>query len=202
MMAIKIKMIAAGIALSVVLSGCAAHSSTYQANANDFWGAGNFDVPPEFRDGSAQLADVKAWSESLLGAEQSRFLPVIIETNRPPWLFVCRPDYGGTGGNKYIIFRQEGEHFRYLGVVGFSTIVPITPADGKARFLTSSASGSGEALAAVWILKSNRIEELAHAVLPAGDSASDGQGGLLYRRLFESQSVTDETLREAFGNRL
>jgi hypothetical protein len=87
-----------------------------------------FEAPLELRNGSANLQEVYAWANSILGTSPHS----VTATNYPletihadlfqtggDDLFVAQPDWGGTGGNLYFAFAQTRKGYRFAGDIWF-----------------------------------------------------------------------------------
>lgn len=186
----------------LTLSGCA-HSPHSYVPTDEFFASGRFPVPPEFRRGTAQRSDVDAWSCSLLGTNSLGALRIDIDGDGVGELFVSQPAHRGTGGSFYLVFREGRRGFHYLGRLFFGVLRPIArDSDGRVRVLTSGWIGGGECMVTLQVLRSDRFHPAASRVLPCGDSASDGEGGRVFRRLFEPQLPPRDVLFSVFGAEL
>lgn len=185
----------------VTPSGCGHPRRNYPAT-DLFWkGEGQFPVPPEFRHGTATRTDVEAWSSSLLGLNPLETRRMNIDGDGSEELFICQPAHAGTGGNSYLVFKEEHRGFRYLGRLSFGGLRPIgTDSGGRARLLTSSRMGGGACAVTIHVLRSEGFHPSATRVLPCGDSATDGQGGRVFNLLFTSETLDEDTLRAVFGD--
>ena len=187
------------IAALLILTGCAHPRHSYKPT-DEFFGSGHFDVPSEFQRGTASLSDIEAWSYSLLGKNPLELRRIDINGDRLGELFVSQPSHRGTGGNSYLVFGETRRGFHYLGRLFFGGLRPLTrDHHNRPRVLTTSWMGGGECNVAIQVLQSDGFHDAASRVLPCGDSATDGEGGLLHKRLFESDAPHLDALRTVFG---
>ena len=159
--------------------------------------------PRKMRNGSASLKDVYAWANSLLGTNYP--LKTIHEDvfhDGSDVLFVAQPGWGGTGGNDYFAFRQTPKGWRFLGDIWFGgfRVLSLDP-EGQPRILTSSSAGGGRCSVSLYVLGKNGFHEtMTRKNLPCGDAAHAEGQGRLYGLLFDSKTVTQESLQLVFGD--
>jgi hypothetical protein len=184
----------------LALSGCG-HPRRGYPDTDAFWkGEGRLPVPAEFRHGTATRADVDAWSCSLLGNHPIESRRIDIDGEGNGELFISQPAHAGTGGNSHLVFREGRRGFRYLGRLSFGGLRLVgADSDGRVRLMTSSRMGGGECMVTIHELRPDGFHPLATRVLPCGDSATDGEGGRVFKLLFESEVLDENILRVVFG---
>ena len=186
----------------LALSGCS-HPQHRYASTDEFFASGRFPVPSEFRRGTASRSDVDAWACSLLGTNPLESRRIDIDGDGVGELFVSQPVHHGTGGNSHLIFREGRRGFHYLGRLDFGALRPMGKDDhGRVRVLTTGSMGGGECMVIIEVLLSDGFHSAASRVLPCGDSATDGEGGRLFRLLFDPESPPQDILRMVFGAEL
>jgi hypothetical protein len=184
----------------VVMGGCS-HPRRNYPPTDAFWKGERFPVPAEFRRGTASRADVEAWSCSLLGLNPLKSRRMDIDGDGNGELFISQPAHAGTGGNGHLVFREGRRGFQYLGRLFFGSLRPISvDFTGRARLLSSSWMGGGECMVTIHVLRPDGFHPLTTRVLPCGDSATDGEGGRVIKRLFDSETLDEDTLRAVFGS--
>ena len=184
------------------LNGCSHPKHSY-VPTDEFFASGRFPVPSEFRRGAASRSDVDAWSCSLLGMNPLESLRIDIDGDEVGELLVSQLAHHGTGGNSHLIFKEGRRGFHYLGSLHFASLRPMpTDGHGRVRVLTSSPMGGAESMVNIQVLQSDGFHSAASRVLPCGDSAPDGEGGRLWRLLFEPKSPPQNVLQMVFGAEL
>ena len=186
--------------LAILASGgCAPPRHSY-APTDRFFKSGRVPVPSEFHRGTASRSEVDAWSCSLLGAAPLESRRVDIDDDGTGELFISRPALRGTGGNLYLVFREARRGYSYLGTLEFGLLRPLAKGgQGRVRVLTSGSMGGCECLVIIQVLQSDGFHSAATRVLPCGDCAADGEGGRLFRLLFDPESPPPDILRMVFG---
>jgi hypothetical protein len=162
----------------------------------------NAKLPPEFLNGTATLEQIKTW----IAAENS-YLP-----GQPTWeleeqdldldgvydLLISDTRLGGSGGNPYIAFIRTPAGYRCIGCfLGSIRTLPLE-AGHLPRLVTSSAMGSSTSEIQLLELRPHGLYLLASAELAAGDGGTE-EGNRDWNELFESKTVSTETLRKIFG---
>lgn len=189
------------VMLGVVLSGCARAPRVHLTTPATVHDGQVFEAPRECRNGSASLQDVYAWATSLLGSKYPlETIHADIDGDGHDDLFVAQPAWGGTGGNLYLAFRRTTKGYRFLGDIWFGSVRILSPdPQGRSRLLTSSSAGGGRCTVSIYILERQGFHEITRRNnLPCGD-VSYGHDQLM-RLLFDSETVTEETLRLVFGD--
>jgi hypothetical protein len=189
--------------LAIAAWGGCSHSPHRYAPTDEFFASGRFPVPSEFRRGTASRAEVDAWSASLLGANPLESRRLDIDGDGAGELFISQPAQRGTGGNSYLVFREGRRGFSYLGTLEFGLLRPLAKdGQGRVRVLTGGSMGGCECLVIIQMLQPDGFHSAANRVLPCGDGAADGEGGRLFKLLFDPESPPEDILRRVFGAEL
>ena len=160
-------------------------------------------VPAEFKNGTASLEQVKAWSASQLSILWNQPHLEIMErdlnqdgTND---LLIAETHMGGTGGNSYLAFERTPKGYRYLGDLAFGAM-RVLPKDEShhQKILTYWHLSCNEGTVALLILDATGFHEFKHTTIHPGDSGTE-EGNKIYEELFGTNIVSPETLRLLFG---
>jgi hypothetical protein len=159
-------------------------------------------VPAEFKNGSASLKQVKAWSVSLLSDPSKQSLEIIekdLNQDGTNDLLVAEKGMAGTGGNSYLAFERTPRGYHYWGHLGFGAI-RVLPKDEshQQKILTWWHLSAGEGGVTLVILDKDGFHEIANATVYAGDSGTE-EGNRIADNLFGTNKVSQETLRQLFG---
>ena len=159
-------------------------------------------VPAEFKNGTASLEQVKAWSASLLSILGKPSLEIIekdLNQDGTNDLLVAENGMHGTGGNSYLAFERTPKGYRYAGDLEFGAI-RVLPKDEshQQKILTWWHLSAGEGVVTLVMLDSNGFHEMAHATVHAGDGGTE-EGNRIADELFGTNAVSPELLRHVFG---
>src|SRR6266542_666644 len=196
-------MLCFALVLCGVLFGCAHAPKAHLITPATYYAGQEFEPPRKMRNGSASLKDVYAWANSLLGTNYSlETIHADVFHDGNDVLFVAQPSWGGTGGNDYLAFRQTPKGWRFLGDIWFGGIRVLSPdPEGRPRILTSSSAGGGRCNISLYVLERNGFHEtMTRKNLPCGDPAHAEGQDRPYDLLFDSKTVTQESLQLVFGD--
>src|SRR6266516_2937456 len=196
-------MLCIALVLCSVLSGCAHAPKVHLATPITSYHGQEFEPPRKLRNGSASQQEVYAWANSLLGTKYPlKTIHADVFHDGSDVLFVAQPGWGGTGGNTYFAFRQTPKGWRFLGDIWFGAVrvLSLDP-EGRPRILTSSWAGGGRCSVSLYVLERNGFHEMmTRKNLPCGDAVHAEGQDQLYRLLFDSETVTEESLQLVFGD--
>jgi len=154
-------------------------------------------VPPEFLDGTATLAQAKAWCKSLLDdaqeGEQQELVP-----GGEKVLVLFNPAHRGSGGRGLqLVFSRGPNGLRFLGELsgGWRAVPPDT--HGRPRLVRYWRYGGGEGRAKLMVLKPAGFEPLAEVEASGDDSATE-ERKRVFRKLFK-EPVSQTVLTSTFG---
>ena len=191
------------LVLCGVLSGRAHAPKVHLATPATSYNGQEFEPPRKLKTGSGSLRDVHEWANSLLGSTYPlKTIHADIYQDGGDDLFVAQPTWGGTGGNLYLAFEKTPKGYRFLGDIWFGGFRVLSPdPKGRPRILTSSWAGGGRCGVSLYVLEKNGFHEtMTRNNLLCGDAAhAEGQDELI-RLLFDSKSVTQESLQLVFGD--
>ena len=187
------------VAAALILCGCA---HTYPSSDAALKGD-QLKVPREFINGTASLAQAKAWTASLLSEPNAEPTLEIVEEDLnqdgTKDLLVAETHRAGTGGNSYLAFETTPKGYRYLGELFYGAL-RVLPKErtGSQKMLTMSCLGSGDCTVQLTMLDADGFHEVAKAEIAAGDSGTD-EGNRLADALFRAETVSPEILKQVFG---
>jgi len=196
-------MLCIALLLCGVLFGCAHAPKVHLTTPATSYNGQEFEPPRKLRNGSASLPDVYAWANSLLGTNSPlKTIHADVFHDGSDVLFVAQPGWGGTGGNDYFAFRQTPKGWRFLGDIWFGGFRVLSPdPEGRPRILTSSSAGGDRCNISLYVLERNGFHEtMTRKNLPCGDAAHAEGQDRLYDLLFDSKTVTQESLQLVFGD--
>ena len=196
-------MLCIALLLCGVLFGCAHAPKVHLATPATSYNGQEFEPPRKLRSGSASLQDVYAWANSLLGTNYPlKTIQTDLFHDGSDVLFVAQPGWGGTGGSVYFAFRRTPKGWRFLGDIWFGGFRVLSPdPEGRPRILASSSAGGGRCSVSLYVLERNGFHEtMTRKNLPCGDSAHAEGQDQLYGLLFDSKTVTQESLQLVFGD--
>jgi len=194
------------LVLTLLLASCASEPKIYPPS-DDLFGSHIFVIPREFKNGTATLTNVYAWSESLLGSEkpmEDEYKD--IDQDGQEELLVSQPANAGTGGNEYFIFKRTPKGYRFLGDLWFGGLQIVSPDNrGRPRLITFSHQSSGSSRVALCYLDRDGFHEIMGRILPAGDGPhAEGKDWLLSRAFdFETgkpKDLSEPMLQLIFGD--
>ncbi len=191
------------LVLCGVLSGFAHAPKVHLTTPAPSHNGQEFEPPRKLKDGSASLREVYVWANSLLGTNYPlKTIHADVFHDGSDVLFVAQPGWGGTGGNDYFAFRQTPKGWRFLGDIWFGGFRVLTSdPEGRPRILTSSSAGGGRCSVSLYVLERNGFHEtMTRKNLPCGDAVHAEGQDQLYRLLFDSETVTEESLQLVFGD--
>jgi hypothetical protein len=194
------------LVLTLLLAGCTSASKIYPPN-DDLFSSHIFAVPQEFKNATATLTNVYAWSGSLLGPEkplENEYKD--IDQDGQDELLLSQPSNAGTGGNEYFIFKKTPKGYRFLGDIWFGGLQIVSPDNrGRPRLITFSNRSSGNTRVALCYLDRDGFHEIMGRNLPAGDGPhAEGKDWLLSRAFdFETgkpKDLSESMLQLIFGD--
>jgi hypothetical protein len=194
------------LVLSGGLFGCSSVRKIYPPN-DDLFGSHIFTVPREFKNGTATLTNVYAWSESLLGSRkplETRYKDIDLDGQDE--LLVRQPSNAGTGGNEYFILKKMPKGYRFLGDLWFGGLETISPdSQGRPRLITFSHLSSGSGRVALCYLDRDGFHESMGRILAYGDGPHGAGKDWLMDRATDYESgkpknITEPMVQLIFGD--
>jgi hypothetical protein len=159
-------------------------------------GKGIGTVPVEFQNGTATLAQAKAWSYSVSNGDgpvqstEANLTP----TGRPA-VFLFDPSGEGNGGHDYTVFEPTPRGLRYIGQIEGEFRVAPPDSAGNPRLMTYWHLGANDNVITLYTLKDGLFAYTAHRTLHGPHGGEDSQ---LSAEFFASTTVSAELMARAF----
>ena len=174
--------------------------TSFYARTDVFRKGGELNVPQEFRDGTATLAQATAWSYALLdGAGDMEIHDDDLIPGGMGGLFIGDRSNVGSGGNFYLVFARDAAGLRYVGyILNVGRCVP-PDAMGRPRRVTHWRTGGGQGTGTLLVLTAEGFMDTAKVDASGGDGASE-ELRRTYDTLFAGDGpLTQEALTAVFG---
>jgi hypothetical protein len=188
------------VLIAFVFAGCAGPASRSSPDQNDVW---QLSLPPECVNGTASRERVLAWFKPGMDSEYADANPqldlVEEDLNRdglPELLLGDRHMYG-TGGPFYFVFLHTPSGYRYFGILsgGFRVLPKETSTDPE--IVTSWHMSAEESTVTLIAVRPGGFHQLAQF-----ESKGCDEGDEIIADLFDSKTVSPQTLKKYFGANL
>jgi hypothetical protein len=185
------------VTLTVLLAACT--SVPRQPFAYDDTNKGKGEpspIPAEFQNGTATLAQAKAWYYSIcVGNGPVQCLEGNLTPDDRPAVFLHDASNEGTGGPFYMVFDKTSQGLKYIGnIAGGFRALPPDPA-GHPRLVSGWHMSAQDCVLTLYTLEEGQLTQTAERYshsLP-GDAESQ-----LLSDLFDAPIVSAETIKRAF----
>lgn len=207
------------VARSLAIAHCSAHAALLAAivacsmllpvaesSAQNMSAIGCCDALPEFRDGTATLAQVqdwvtRTWTDGYFRNESPGPAPAPIDLDQDGVADLLREiPGGGSGGAMHAAFLSTPSGYRFAGTFQ-GRVVPVSRAAGEPpRVVTSSRSGGGCWVVQLIELRAAGMYRLAQSSLRAGvDDHARAEDSRLYGAMFEVPVAQASAVRQVFA---
>jgi hypothetical protein len=185
------------LASSILLAACTSVSPSPAAYDDTNKGKGEaLSVPVEFRNGTATLAQAKAWYYSYaVGNGPVQSLEANLTPDDRPAVFVHDPSNEGTGGPFFMVFEKTSKGLKYIGnLAGGFRALPLDR-DGHSRLVSGWHMGAQDCTLTLYTLTDDEL--LVTAERHSHSQEGDAERQLL-SDLFDAPAVDPVTISRAF----